>query len=900
MSELTPEEIRRRRLARLAVGSSTPTSSSSQPGPSMAMVSQPMTSPSLDATFMDTGGTSLPQVAMDTQRSAGDTSEHSASQKGEPESMETDVVPSEKTQQSQVDVDSGIDTMEVDDVDQQRAETKRKRLRTPIQCTDDAKQQVLSILGRILQVSFGERQPDRLDLQNLQLNTDNEDLKDLLSEILVEVLILLQQSSENPLKDLRRPVGYSGTSPSKYAANHGNNSLLPSRQFPFDKFQPRQCRETDMINYLLDCYERVSLEERNSPKTASGPGMCELLSEVRGQCVGHATLVLHGRFSQDRIGNRSMSLLLPFLLNDNLPPAFLSELVFRTSDDPDTFKHIFVPVLHGLVLTMRHLSFDTHDYKQPLMVLSQLCDIKVGNTRPLCNLIVRQSNWLPEPVTQAIGMELEKLSFLGPFFGLSVFAEDNTKVVEKFFSNPQMSTANARLINDTLQQSMQFTREELFKIMHTILVNSETRDAAMSYLMAGVQRNHKRSQIQMDERLTDERLVCGDGFMLNFLSVLQRLSVKIKLDKVDPYYPNHPRCCLSIKDDSRLHSTSNQVTEWINQLNNAPGHQWEAPKFPTECYFLTLHCHHLSILPIIRKYQRQLRAVRDLQRIIEEMQALEPQWRDSPVALRNQELLKRWKSQVKRLQKAKIVRGLGPGGRVSATAVFSSTTPRPPSFWSNWLSLPLAQEVPMVFATLPDYYLEDIAEFILFCIQYQPGILADPSIEDFVTLLIVFICTAHYINNPYLVAKLVEVVYILNPGVQRNTQQVNSMLLNHPLALGHLEPALMKFYTDIETTGSSSEFYDKFTIRYHISIIFRTLWEIPVHQAKIIQEANSGQQFVKFVNMLMNDTTFLLDESMDTLKSIRELQELQENKAEWDKLSQGLPALNSVTFPSVQ
>ena len=49
---------------------------------------------------------------------------------------------------------------------------------------------------------------------------------------------------------------------------------------------------------------------------------------------------------------------------------------------------------------------------------------------------------------------------------------------------------------------------------------------------------------------------------------------------------------------------------------------------------------------------------------------------------------------------------------------------------------------------------------------------------------------------------------------------------------------------------------------------------------------SSGQQFVKFVNMLMNDTTFLLDESMDTLKSIRELQELRENKAEWDKLTQ--------------
>ena len=28
----------------------------------------------------------------------------------------------------------------------------------------------------------------------------------------------------------------------------------------------------------------------------------------------------------------------------------------------------------------------------------------------------------------------------------------------------------------------------------------------------------------------------------------------------------------------------------------------------------------------------------------------------------------------------------------------------------------------------------------------------------------------------------------------------------------------------------------------------------------------SGKQFVKFINMLMNDTTFLLDESLESLK----------------------------------
>ena len=43
--------------------------------------------------------------------------------------------------------------------------------------------------------------------------------------------------------------------------------------------------------------------------------------------------------------------------------------------------------------------------------------------------------------------------------------------------------------------------------------------------------------------------------------------------------------------------------------------------------------------------------------------------------------------------------------------------------------------------------------------------------------------------------------------------------------------------TDVETTGASSEFYDKFTIRYHISVIFRSLWDMPVHQAVFVHEA---------------------------------------------------------------
>ncbi len=74
-----------------------------------------------------------------------------------------------------------------------------------------------------------------------------------------------------------------------------------------------------------------------------------------------------------------------------------------------------------------------------------------------------------------------------------------------------------------------------------MLVNGETREAAMEFLGAVIERNQKRAQLQ-----TDERMVAGEGFMLNALTVMQQLSVKIKLDKVKLYIFIFIRTLLSL------------------------------------------------------------------------------------------------------------------------------------------------------------------------------------------------------------------------------------------------------------------------------------------------------------------------------------------------------------------
>lgn len=63
------------------------------------------------------------------------------------------------------------------------------------------------------------------------------------------------------------------------------------------------------------------------------------------------------------------------------------------------------------------------------------------------------------------------------------------------------------------------------------------------------------------------------------------------------------------------------------------------------------------------------------------------------------------------------------------------------------------------------------------------------------------------------------------------------------------------------------------------------MWVSPIHRQALINESRSGIQFVKFINMLMNDTTFLLDESLESLKRIHEVQDLVSDEEKWTKLS---------------
>ncbi|XP_061689956.1 ubiquitin conjugation factor E4 B isoform X2 [Syngnathoides biaculeatus] len=670
----------------------------------------------------------------------------------------------------------------------------------------------------------------------------------------------------------------------QFGSSHGACGGSVSCDPACDRFTIEACKETEMLNYLIERFESVGMEERKAPKMCNQPNVSQLLSNIRSQCISHVALVLQGSLTQPR-SPLQHSLLVPYMLCRNLPYGFIPELVRITHQEEEVFRQIFIPILHGLALAMKECSFDSDNYKFPLMALAELCEIKFGKTHPVCSLVTSLPLWCPKPLSPGCGREIQRLSYLGAFFSLSVFSEDDTKVGDKYFSGPAITMENTRVVSQSLQHYLESSRGDLFKILHNILLNGETRDLALNYMAALVNYNVKKAQMQ-----TDDKLVSTDGFMLNFLTVLQQLSMKIKLETVDPFFIFHPRCRLVVSpEETRLKATMEELKSWISELHEDPT-KFSEPKFPTECFFLTLHTHHLSILPGCRRYIRRLRAIRELNRTVEELKNSEAQWKDSPLANRHREMLKRCKTQLKKLVRAKACADVGllDENLLRRCLQFYSTVIQfilrmvDPAYPN--ITLPLNPEIPKSFAVLPEFYIEDVAEFLLFVVQYSPQVLYEPCVQDIVTFLVVFICSQNYIRNPYLIAKLVEVLFVTNPAVQLRTQRFSEMMENHPLSIKQLVPALMKFYTDVEHTGATSEFYDKFTIRYHISTIFKSLWKNIAHHGTFTEEFNAGKQFVRYINMLINDTTFLLDESLESLKRIHEIQEEMKNKEQWDQL----------------
>lgn len=154
------------------------------------------------------------------------------------------------------------------------------------------------------------------------------------------------------------------------------------------------------------------------------------------------------------------------------------------------------------------------------------------------------------------------------------------------------------------------------------------------------------------------------------------------------------------------------------------------------------------------------------------------------------------------------------------------------------LQLPLSEIQPDAFRNLPEYVLEDILTNFNFIFKTVPDIMISAIGDEAIALCVTFLTNSDYVKNPHLKAKLVTLLFNGTwPVYHRSKGVLGDSLTGSTFANEHLLHALMKFYIEAESTGTHTQFYDKFTIRYEIFQVIKCIWTNNVYKQRLKQES---------------------------------------------------------------
>ena len=496
-------------------------------------------------------------------------------------SMETDE-PVLELSDKRVEGDSGIENMETEELPGTPSKREPvKAIEVELDVEDKAREIEIS-LSRILDafwVDHCEGQimvPDTVNCHKELINQENIlDYGDLVFQIVFEIV---NQYLDGKRIDYKTSTGWDQPSISSTPTHSRSKTEITSSLDRMDT-QDSSCPTPTMVphnpadqaacSYLIQCYNRSCNEQDryNSSRNLKrfGNDVLNTIYLVKDNLVRVVILILKGSLFDTP---KSFKFVLRDMLYEEAIPSHffqhLTEEAYRHSSD---FQHVFGTLLNNLFTDMQSRLINKKIDLTPIRILSQLMNISVAGpqdsvVRPFCNLVAKLYNFYPTLCTETPGREIARTSFLGPFLSVSVFAEENPKLIDDADEDLKDNLGIA------MQSQLEHMRCELHAISHNLLKNVESRNGLLMFFSNILKSNKKRTQFH-----SDEKKLARDGFMLNVMTILQKLSVKIKLERVDARYPFHFESLVSIEDDTKLRYDDTEFKDWLATDR----------KFPSRC-----------------------------------------------------------------------------------------------------------------------------------------------------------------------------------------------------------------------------------------------------------------------------------------------------------------------------
>lgn len=682
----------------------------------------------------------------------------------------------------------------------------------------------------------------------------------------------------------------------------GNHLIYMTACSTINLSADRDAGEKCAVPYLFACYLRAKEEVKKVPeKLLSFAVRCKNLTVSNMKTV----LLTPEIYVSQNIYEQLLDLLLDGVRGTHPEDVveFVEEVFAGLLSDQEvrTFEEVIVPVLdifQGRVKDLNLCQPQLYFYLDVLLYFSHHKDI--------AKVLVEHI----QPKDPANGLQYQK-SLLGAILNISCLLK-TPGVVEghNYFLNPSRSSAQETKIQEAnIHQFMGQFHDKLHQVFKNLLQRtSETRHLLLSWLGNCLQANAGRAKIwanQMPEIFF--QMYASDAFFLNLGAVMMKLCqpfCKPQSPKLLTFNPTY--CALKdLSEEERgLRNVHARGLEKETCLIPAPPQQLVEPaqsySLLTENLILTQLTLHLGFHRLHEQMVKMNQSLHRLQVTWQEAQRTGNPMSEQLLEQFERLMIVYLSTKAATTQPAMLQCCLNLQASTASLLVQLGIGNQGPEHAD--LSFPLSSLHTNTLCYIPEFFADNLGDFFIFLRRFADEVLetSAENLEQVLSFITVFMGNVERMKNPHLRAKLAEVLEAvmphmepLAPGASQPIVFLRERLFCSYRHAAPLAEALITVFVDIEFTGDPHQFEQKFNYRRPMYPILKYMWSKDSYRESIKHladyasknlEAMNPPLFLRFLNLLMNDAIFLLDEAIQYLSKIKILQ-LERDRGEWDSLS---------------
>ncbi|XP_054854437.1 ubiquitin conjugation factor E4 A isoform X2 [Eublepharis macularius] len=688
----------------------------------------------------------------------------------------------------------------------------------------------------------------------------------------------------------------------------------------------RDAGEKHILHYLFACFQRAKEEITKVPEN-----LLPFATRCRNLTVSNTRTVLLTPeiYISQNVYEQLVDLMLEGLRGAHFEDVteFLEEVIEVVTMDEEvrTFGEVMVPVfdiLSGRIRELHLCQILLYSYLDMLLYFTRQKDI--------AQVFVEYIQ--PKDLTNG---QLYQKTLLGTILSISCLLK-TPGIVENhgyFLSPSRSSPQEIKVQESNIHQFMSQFHEKIYQMLKNLLqLSPQTKHRILSWLGNCLHANAGRAKIwasQMPEVFF--QMYAPDAFFLNLGAALLRLCQPFckprspRLLTFDPTY-----CALKELNEEEQKSKNVHMKGLEKETCLIPAVTDQEPEFApsynlvTENLVLTQYTLHLGfhrlhdqLIKINQSLHRLQAAWREAQQtssptadnLREQFERLMTIYLSTKTAMTEPQMLQNCLNLQVSMSVLLVQLAIGNRGTEFADLTFPV-----PEVKDNPLAYVPGEEQPVTqwpsaFPASPsfwvymftEFFADNLGDFFIFLRRFADDLLetSGDSLEHILNFVTVFTGDVDRMKNPHLRAKLAEVLEAVMPHLDPTQNSLVSSVFHRKrvfcsyLHAAHLAEALIKVFVDIEFTGDPHQFEQKFNYRRPMYPILRYMWGTDSYRKSIKAladyalenlEAMTPPLFLRFLNLLMNDAIFLLDEAIQYLSKIK-IQQIEKDQGEWDSLS---------------